>query len=103
CFWKTKARRRCLTPSSRVDLTRTLGVLSRPFEEESMELSARNQIAGRITNVRVDGIMAEVSVDIGGGKEIVSTITRSSAQRLDLKAGDQITAIIKASEVLIAK
>ena len=68
-----------------------------------MELSARNQIAGRITSVRVDGLMAEVSVDIGGGKEIVSTITRASAQRLDLKAGDQITAIFKASEVLIAK
>jgi len=68
-----------------------------------MELSARNQIAGRITSVRIDGLMAEVSVDIGGGKEIISTITRTSAQRLDLKAGDQITAIIKASEVLIAK
>ena len=68
-----------------------------------MELSARNQITGRITSVRVDGLMAEVSVDIGGGKEIVSTITRTSAQRLDLKAGDQVTAIIKASEVLIAK
>jgi len=68
-----------------------------------MELSARNQIAGRITSVRIDGLMAEVSVDIGGGKEIISTITRTSAQRLDLKAVDQITAIIKASEVLIAK
>jgi molybdopterin-binding protein len=68
-----------------------------------MELSARNQIAGRITSVRVDGLMAEVSVDIGGGKEIVSTITRTSAQRLDLKAGDQVTMVIKASEVLIAR
>jgi molybdopterin-binding protein len=68
-----------------------------------MELSARNQIAGRITSVRVDGLMAEVSVDIGGGKEIVSNITRTSAQRMDLKAGDQVTMVIKASEVLIAK
>jgi molybdopterin-binding protein len=68
-----------------------------------MELSARNQIAGRITSVRVDGLMAEVSVDIGGGKEIISTITRTSAQRLDLKAGDQVTMVIKASEVLIAR
>ena len=68
-----------------------------------MELSARNQISGRITSVRVDGLMAEIAVDIGGGNEIVSTITRMSAQRLDLKAGDQIIAIIKASEVLIAK
>jgi len=68
-----------------------------------VELSARNQISGRITSVRVDGLMAEIAVDIGGGNEIVSTITRMSAQRLDLKAGDQIIAIIKASEVLIAK
>ena len=68
-----------------------------------MELSARNQIAGRITSVRVDGLMAEIAVDVGGGNEIVSTITRMSAQRLDLKAGDQVIAVIKASEVLIAK
>ncbi len=47
--------------------------------------------------------MAEVAVDIGGGKELVSTITRTSAQRQDLKVGDQVTAIIKASEVLIAR
>lgn len=68
-----------------------------------MELSARNQIAGRVTSVRIDGLMAEISVDIGGGKEIVSTITRTSAQRMDLTAGDQVTMVIKASEVLIAK
>jgi molybdopterin-binding protein len=68
-----------------------------------MELSARNQIAGRITSVRVDGLIAEISVDIGGGNEIVSAITRTSAQRLDLKAGDFVNAVIKASEVLIAK
>jgi molybdopterin-binding protein len=47
--------------------------------------------------------MAEVSVDIGAGTEIVSTITRASALKLGLKAGDNVTAIIKASEVLIAK
>jgi molybdenum-pterin binding domain len=68
-----------------------------------MELSARNQIAGRITSIQVDGLMAEVSVDIGGGNEIVSTITRTSAERLDLKAGDHVNAVIKAGEVLIAK
>jgi molybdopterin-binding protein len=68
-----------------------------------VELSARNQIAGRVSSVRVDGLIAEVAVDIGGGKELVSTITRTSAQRLDLKVGDQVTAIIKASEVLIAR
>jgi molybdopterin-binding protein len=68
-----------------------------------VELSARNQIAGRVTSVRVDGLMAEVAVDIGGGNELVSTITRTSAQRLDLKVGDRVTAVIKASEILIAR
>lgn len=68
-----------------------------------MELSARNQIAGRVTSVRVDGLMGEVSVDIGGGTELVSTITRASALRLGLKAGDQVTVVIKASGILIGK
>jgi molybdopterin-binding protein len=68
-----------------------------------VELSARNQIAGKVTSVRVDGLMAEVAVDICGGTEIVSTITRTSAQRLEFRAGDQVTVIIKASEVLIGK
>jgi molybdopterin-binding protein len=46
--------------------------------------------------------MAEVTVDIGG-HELVSTITRASVDRLGLKAGDDVTVLIKASEVLIAK
>ena len=75
-----------------------------PFRRRHpVELSARNQIAGKVTTVRVDGLMAEVSVDVGGGTELVSTITRGSALRLGLKAGDQVTVVIKASEVLIAK
>ena len=70
---------------------------------DPVELSARNQIAGRVTSVRVDGLMGEVAVDIGAGTEIISTITRASALKLGLKAGDNVTVIIKASEVLIAK
>ncbi len=46
--------------------------------------------------------MAEVVIDVGG-QEVVSTITRSSAERLGLVQGEAITVIIKASEVLIAK
>jgi molybdopterin-binding protein len=75
-----------------------------PFSQEApVELSARNQISGKVTSVRVDGLMGEVAVDIGGGTEIISTITRASALRLGLKAGDQVTVVIKASEILIAK
>ena len=67
-----------------------------------MELSARNQLKGTITSVKVDGVMAEVTVKVGDN-EIVAAITRSSVDRLALKVGDTATAIIKATEVIIAK
>ncbi|HXY32569.1 MAG TPA: TOBE domain-containing protein [Gemmatimonadaceae bacterium] len=68
-----------------------------------MMISARNQIPGKVSDVRPGSVMAEVHVDIGGGKTIVSVITKDSAERLGLKKGDQVTAIIKSTEVLIAK
>ena len=67
-----------------------------------MEISARNQLRGTVKSVTADGLMPEVVVDVGG-QEIASTITRTSAERLGLKKGDAVVAIIKASEVLIAK
>jgi len=67
-----------------------------------MNISARNQLRGTVKSVTTDGIMAEVVLDVGG-QEIASTITRTSAERLALKQGDTVVAIIKASEVLIAK
>ena len=67
-----------------------------------MLLSARNQVEGKVKAILTDGLTAEVTVDIGG-KELVSTITKSSAERLGLKVGDKVTMIIKASEVMIAK
>jgi molybdopterin-binding protein len=67
-----------------------------------MQLSARNQLKGTVKSVKTDGLMAEVTVDVGGN-ELVSTITRASADKLGLKAGDAVTVIIKASEVLIAR
>jgi molybdopterin-binding protein len=67
-----------------------------------MELSARNQLRGTVKQVRSDGLMAEVVLDLGG-QEIVSTITKASADRLNLRAGDRAVAIVKASEVIIGK
>ncbi|HZC79835.1 MAG TPA: molybdopterin-binding protein, partial [Ktedonobacterales bacterium] len=69
----------------------------------SMELSARNQIAGTVTAVKLGGVMAEVTVQIAGGQELVSVITRASAEHLQLQAGDQVTVIIKSTEVLLGK
>ena len=67
-----------------------------------MELSARNQLRATVKEVRVDGLVAEVVLDVGG-QEMVSTITAASARRLGLKAGDAVVAIVKASEVVIGK
>jgi molybdopterin-binding protein len=60
-----------------------------------MKLSARNQIRGRITSIDVDGLMAEVIVDIGGGNTLTSVITRRSADGMGLRAGDDVTVVIK--------
>ncbi len=68
-----------------------------------MELSARNQLSGTITDISLGAVMADVSVDIGNEKSIVSVITRSSVERLGLKVGDRVVVIIKATEVMVGK
>jgi molybdopterin-binding protein len=68
-----------------------------------MELSTRNQLPGTVKSVALGGIMAEVVVDLGGGREIVSAITRGSAERLALAEGDQVTVLIKSTEVMLGK
>jgi molybdopterin-binding protein len=65
-------------------------------------LSARNQFKGTVKSVKLGGIMAEVVVS-AGNLEFVSAITRTSAEQLGLKVGDQVTAIIKSTEVIIDK
>ena len=65
-------------------------------------LSARNQLPATVKSVTLGNVMAEVVMDVAG-VEIVSTITRGSAEALSLKAGDAVKAVIKATEVLIDK
>jgi molybdopterin-binding protein len=67
-----------------------------------MEISARNQLPGTVKGVRLAEVMAEVTLDVGG-HEVVAAVTRSSVERLGLEEGDQVTAIIKATEVMIGK
>jgi molybdopterin-binding protein len=65
-------------------------------------LSARNQFKGTVKSVKLGNVMAEVIVKVGD-IEVVAAITRDSAERLGLKPGDAATAVIKATEVMIAK
>jgi len=67
-----------------------------------MPISARNQLKGTVKELTKDSIMAHVVVQ-AGDNEIESIITRRSAEDLDLKPGDTVTAIIKSTEVMIQK
>lgn len=66
-----------------------------------MTLSARNDLTGTVSSVKKDEIMAEVVVELGDGQTVTSTITRGSADRLEIEEGDEVSAVIKASEVMI--
>lgn len=67
-----------------------------------MTLSARNRLKGTVKSVTLGSVMAEVIVEVAGG-EIVSAITRASAEGLGLAVGDQVTVVIKATEVMLDK
>lgn len=71
------------------------------YQESRMALSARNQFPGIIKSVRHGSVMSEIVIDVGG-LEIVSLITRSSANRLRLKKGSKAVAVIKSTEVIIS-
>ena len=65
-------------------------------------LSARNQFKGIVKSVKLGTVMAEVVLTVGA-LEIVAAITRESAEKLGLKPGVEATAVIKATEIMIAK
>ena len=71
--------------------------------EESVKLSARNQLKGRILEVRKGVTTAHVRISIGAGAVITAAITNEAVDELDLKPGDDATAVIKASDVIVAK
>ncbi len=70
--------------------------------EDEMKLSARNIIKGKVKQVKAGTVNTEVVIDIGGGVEIVSMITKESADKLGLAKGKDAYAVIKASNVMVA-
>ena len=63
-----------------------------------MQISARNQLKGTVKKVEQGAVNSEVTIELPGGIEIVSIITRQSAEHLQLPAGKVVHAVIKASE-----
>ena len=68
-----------------------------------LKLSARNQIKGRITEVIKGQTTGHVHIDIGGGVTVHSSITNEAIDDLALKVGDEAFAVIKSSDVMVAK
>jgi molybdopterin-binding protein len=67
-----------------------------------MKLSARNQLRGKVVEVAKGKTTAHVRVEVPGGMIVTSSITNEAVDELDLHVGDQVTAVIKASDVMIA-
>ena len=68
-----------------------------------MKISARNQIKGKIVDVQKGQTTSHVRVDVGRGVVVTASITNEAVDDLALKVGDAVTAIIKASDVMIGK
>lgn len=67
-----------------------------------MKISARNMLKGTVKQIKPGAVNSEVIVELAGGGEVVSIITKESADNLQLKPGKQVYAVIKASSVMIA-
>ncbi len=67
-----------------------------------MQISARNVLKGTVKKVSPGTVNTEVVIELAGGEEIVSIITKASAKNLGLKRGSDVYAVVKASNVMIA-
>ena len=67
-----------------------------------MKLSARNQLKGKVVDVKRGAVAAQVRVDIGGGNVLTSMITVDAVDDLGIKAGDAVSVVIKSTEVMLA-
>jgi molybdopterin-binding protein len=91
-------------PQSEVDrfLFRSRGKTEADRQQKIRRVSGRNQLVGRIESVQISGLVAEVTISIGG-QHITSLITARSAREMQLKRGQTAAALIKATEVMILR
>lgn len=66
-----------------------------------MKISARNVLQGKVKSVEHGAVNSEVVIELGSGQEIVSIITKDSAEKLGLAVGKEVSAIIKSSDVMV--
>ena len=68
-----------------------------------MEISARNQLNGKIVGVELGKVMANVKIEISEPGVITAVITKESVEKLGLAEGDDVAALIKSTEVIVGK
>ena len=68
-----------------------------------MQLSGRNQLKGKVTGVDLGAVMANIKIEVSEPNVITAVITKESAEKLGLAEDDDVTAIIKSTEVIIGK
>lgn len=89
------ASNRRVVPASEIDRLRGT--------DGSEQLSARNRLRGVVRSVTVEGLLAQVELDVTEPARVVAIITRDSAEQLGLKAGASATAVVKATSVMVER
>jgi molybdopterin-binding protein len=69
----------------------------------ALKISGRNKLSGKVVNVTPGIVTAEVEVDIGNGNRITGVITKNSLDEMQIKPGDEVIALIKATSVMFIK
>lgn len=67
-----------------------------------MKVSGRNRLPGIVTEVQIDGLLAQIGLRVGDN-HIVALISAEAARELDLKIGDEATALVKATSVMVVR
>jgi len=73
------------------------------WEAVGLKISARNRLKGVVKNVEKGDIIAKVKMEINAPATITALISREAVEDLNIKAGDKVEAVIKATEVMVAK
>jgi molybdate transport system regulatory protein len=68
-----------------------------------MKISARNHLKGKVTSIEKNGVMALVKINVTKPAQVTALVSREAVDDLKIKVGDEVEAVVKATEVMIAK
>jgi molybdopterin-binding protein len=101
--WDKQGRIHTERDSANRRLVRTSEIARLRGAEDGAALSARNRLTGTVRDVRMDGLLAQVEIDVPGPARVVAVITREAAEELGLEPGAPATALVKATSVMVER